>query len=321
MSDDLTASRERFVSAGREAVGAVTRRDSELWPGTVSHYCDAAGLIGIVANRELWASDLQFMNDATEISWTREAILSHCGRWIEARCKELQLPSSALLPLLDGVRNRIRERLSRGQIYAVCFCEDGDLLSQWRGYGSFGGGYSLALSTAGLSSLVERAPLLSFSRVVYDQEVALGRAHDAITAAMRHFKEGIEERGLPIPAMSHITSDLVSASVVDVVCSTKHPAFAEEREWRLIYRPDVQWAAARLAREFRPTIRGVTPFVRIRTDSTSESVTSIEGLPLNYVTTGPTATPDLAVKAARELLIDHGFPYVEVHLSSIPLRG
>jgi hypothetical protein len=31
------------------------------------------------------------------------------------------------------------------QVYLTCFCESGDLLSQWRAYGANGGGYSLGL--------------------------------------------------------------------------------------------------------------------------------------------------------------------------------
>ena len=43
-------------------------------------------------------------------------------------------------------------------LYATCFCEHGDLLSQWRGYGA-GGGFAIGFSRQGLDrSEIDRDP-------------------------------------------------------------------------------------------------------------------------------------------------------------------
>jgi hypothetical protein len=42
-------------------------------------------------------------------------------------------------------------------INVICFCKDGYLLSQWRGYGGDGYGYSLGFETSRLKELADKA--------------------------------------------------------------------------------------------------------------------------------------------------------------------
>ena len=50
------------------------------------------------------------------------------------------------------------ERESDGpHLYAFCFCEDGDLLSQWRGYGVLGRGYAVGFGGQRIRNLLQPA--------------------------------------------------------------------------------------------------------------------------------------------------------------------
>jgi len=42
---------------------------------TLFHYTTAAGLLGILKNGNIWASDLRFLNDAQESVYARDMII------------------------------------------------------------------------------------------------------------------------------------------------------------------------------------------------------------------------------------------------------
>lgn len=44
-------------------------------PEIVYHYTDAAGLLGIVSTGTLWMADIEFLNDAEELTYAREPFL------------------------------------------------------------------------------------------------------------------------------------------------------------------------------------------------------------------------------------------------------
>ena len=54
----------RNIDVGTEPAGP----SAEVSTGTVWHYTDAAGLMGILEKRELWASSALHMNDTTELN-------------------------------------------------------------------------------------------------------------------------------------------------------------------------------------------------------------------------------------------------------------
>jgi hypothetical protein len=45
--------------------------------------------------------------------------------------------------IVDQIEEGLREQPKPIDNFAISFCDDGDLLSQWRGYGSFGSGYAI----------------------------------------------------------------------------------------------------------------------------------------------------------------------------------
>src|SRR5437764_13601949 len=106
-------------------------------PLQLYHYTSIEGLRGILTTRELWASAAQYLNDAKEF---KLAIDIARGQLMGASRR------------IGGSRSRLllyyHEQLERLEHDAVCvfsLSEEGDLLSQWRGYCPPGGGYSVGL--------------------------------------------------------------------------------------------------------------------------------------------------------------------------------
>ena len=86
-----------------------------------------AYLIGILKTHQIGASNNVFPNDATENSY---AI-----RLVRRLMKELGPPSELARRLLSEVRQRFASEAPA--LYVASFCESPDLLSMWRGYGSY----------------------------------------------------------------------------------------------------------------------------------------------------------------------------------------
>lgn len=135
-------------------------------PQTLYHYTTLAGLLGIIGSGNLRATDVQFLNDAQELRYGRDDLCAELQRYAD----DLDPPGSD--PEADDGRLKARATVARsaseylGQgkltdqgesVYVACFCGNGDLLSQWRGYGT-GGGYALGFKRAALAQLASADP-------------------------------------------------------------------------------------------------------------------------------------------------------------------
>jgi hypothetical protein len=197
--------------------------------------------------------------------------------------------------------------------YVACFCERGDLLSQWRGYGASGGGYALGIKTDALDS--EETPSdFQLSKIIYDPSLQRQLLESVFDSAARAIRQ-------PTP----LDQETLSAKVIEqalpwvlnramsLVLSFKHPTFAEEREWRAIH-----LASGTLTRiKFRGTPT-LTPYIEL-------NLTGREGpdplIPLDHIRHGPTLHADTTRKALRLLLNKFGYPSVRIEGSTIPLRA
>ena len=87
------------------------------------HYCSVETFFQIIKNQTLRLTNIQYMNDSEEL---------HYGMDLLGEAEDKY-------KLID---KRSRDYVN---IYAMCFSEMGDLLSQWRGYGDNAEGLSISL--------------------------------------------------------------------------------------------------------------------------------------------------------------------------------
>jgi hypothetical protein len=170
------------------------------------HYTSISGLIGIITKLELWASDCRFLNDGKEISYGLDIFY-----------KEV---SKLGLPLIKGINDfRINAVPSMDEIsmFVACFCEDGDLLSQWRGYG-LNQGYAIGFDVARLQAL----NLGMICPVQY-----------GIDNPSEFFKNELL-MAAQLTAHPGVAEWYASLALLPRLAGVKHPGFAEEREWRFL---------------------------------------------------------------------------------------
>lgn len=273
-------------------------------PELVYHYTDTVGLLGIVTNKVLWASDVWFMNDAGEALYGIELI--------ERVLDSLEPGSGAAGNARDRAQSlleTIKRQEGFWRSYIACLSFVGDDLSQWRAYGR-PRGFSIGFDTAKLRAVCSLVPELgkpTFRYVTYD-EVEQGNG-----IKMR-FNSAVDR--LPVAPTEDELRTVIFAFVtgaLQLAPAFKHPAFKNEREVRLhVYRS----ADATDGLRFRPGALGIVPYVEIDLkDPGTKQMTLIR-----EVIIGPQPNELESQRSVKRFLAHHGLQHVEVRLSRVPLR-
>lgn len=302
-SDDPLGSALRAVVA--EAVDQWERVQGDA-PGLLYHYTDVAGLIGICSSASLRATNLRFMNDAKELSHAGQLMLEVLD---QARSRASE-PGQHLV--IDAIEADLTTWDWYPEFYSVSFSAEGDLLSQWQGYGASGGGYAIGFESSRLlCPPTERPqPHRFLNRIIYDrarQIDILSTVADRMLALLAH----VPASG---PDLTAARARAFSAlgEVAGYVFSFKDPAWAAEQEWRAVYvLPQGDFDGVR----FRPGHGVAVPFVTLAmgTDTGGR-------LPIRRIVQGPAVEPETSARSLELLLASNGYADVDVELSTVPLR-
>lgn len=275
--------------------------DSPMFAEPLWHYTDAAGLHGIVGSGQIRATHSGHLNDTEEI---------HFGHRQAARAAlSLSLEPSSLSARLLKAFLEEWERAPLASSTNVCiasFCQDGgNGLSQWRGYGAFGAGYSI-----GLRSL----PAATAQRLLKVRYINPTNIDGEFVERIRYFFARSAELmgGNPEDALVERARDYLSSLLSIELLRTKNSAFRDEQEWRLIVLSD---KASDL--EYRPASRGLVPFMNI---PLADPKTKLD---LEAVYVGPSNNSRAAVDAVAGFLESKGYADARalVRPSEIPFRG
>lgn len=302
-------SSEEKLIAGQLEQSLTTEHLNDAQEGTLYHYTDAAGFVGIVQNRELWATHFRHMNDRSEFE-TGQKLVDEAAASIEAVEQGLR---QALMQEFRKVHDSIP--LTKAMpVFVVSFSEKPDLLSQWRAYAAGGGGFSLGFNPLPNPARADHGGALAIAlmRVEYDE----AKLRATMTAQLRRL---LDQSFAFFSANKVSFSPYIGYQIILfmlrqmglLVPRAKHRAFEEEREWRII---------AALPRDgslvhHRATQRGVTPFVKI-------PLADGGALPLTGVVVGPLQDPVSGEHGAKSLLKSLGLPADQlVRRSEAPFRG
>src|SRR2546430_12822138 len=123
-------------------------------PDVIYHYTNTEALISIVTSCKLRASDAEFLNDAQEMQFGRDRLRRELIDYADRVEKENEARAHFLRGAAKGLSGRVGmlPRNEPSTTFVACFCGNGDLLSQWRGYG-VGSGVAIGFSRKDLQSL------------------------------------------------------------------------------------------------------------------------------------------------------------------------
>ncbi|SRR5258708_3275247 len=283
----------------------------DLLPETLYHYTTAEGLLGIFNSNRLWATQADYLNDSSELNYARDRIrillANQTTKWSDPAITELLTIAQRVIG--SGPRT----------FHVACFCENGDLLSQWRGYGN-DGGYAIGFSVRELGYKMNPTPPYALRKVIYDQS----RQDELISTLIEKTLETFRNLtfGCPPDDVIRIRALVLSMfeDFVDqyTICF-KDPLFQEEHEWRIVESPWVFDSDGYVSRlRFRRIPGGFAPYVEL--DLSPSAGASHGKIPISSITHGPTLSPPLAKASPQQLLRKYDYPFARVQGSRIPLR-
>jgi hypothetical protein len=261
-------------------------------PPTLFHYTSQPGFLGIIEKKEIWATSAHFLNDAKEFKYAIELLTQ--------RIAEKHTSSTKL----EGLLKRL-DLVTEINVCVCSFSTKGDLLSQWRGYGQGGAGYSLGFSTSRLRTLVSQQDFL-LCPVVYREEDQMKLVDEVI----EKWLQDDHDFSAILPKLDSNSRFEDYFSMIAPIM--KHPSFEEEGEWRIIS-PPLDCDMDRFA--FRPGRYSLVPYYRFSLESARVD------FPIKRVCVGPSPEQHLSTVAAELFLISHEMGRIQVQRSKIPYRS
>jgi hypothetical protein len=271
------------------------------------HYTSLSGLIGIVADRELRASDIRYMNDSTELRHTVELLQAHITHRIIAGTDR----PAVLNRFLDWLSHRI---VSGPLLFGASFRSNGNLLSQWRGYSAHGKGVSLGFDPAHILACAARQQF-QVGRCLYDprrQEAIIEQVVDGVEKLV---VAGDSAETSRVSAVAwRDTFERIEGELLRIAAVLKHPSFEEEQEWRIVS-PAIFECAGRPVR-FREGSSMLVPYYAF-----DLAVAGDSRLALEHVFLGPTSNIDLSMNSLRLFLSgQRALPRQGISYCQIPYR-
>ena len=335
---------------------------AEVWnkfhadvPHALWHYTDAGGVLGILQSNQLWLSDAAFLNDSSEMSYAVTVIEEIIGE---------RLGEEGYSPLvkeyLDNLLKSITSRVKDDQEFAFvnpafvcCFCEQKDSLHLWRAYSSGGRGYSIGfyLDTIynKLKPIKIRERAVSNKRLVetwfcFDPYLCRvnykkDEQRQIINSLIETVVKAIEANPDDFPSgnLNNFHKSIAISRIYNLfyLClfSFKHPLFADEREWRLVYArrfgqsEDLSEVAAEEL-HYRSSGGYFLPFLKIDVGRKIEiedpaDAPEMKKLIFETIYAGPGLDVKLARAAINSYIYRNGYLgyMVEIKQSEVPLRS
>jgi hypothetical protein len=185
----------------------------------------------------IWLSDIQKSNDSLELKKLRNYLFYQIDDEIwNKRCdyKDNNNPERDLF--LQTLFNNSKKEIYTPVFKHLAFClsENGDLLSQWRGYADDGQGVSIGFKKTFFKKILElisdsdeeRDITFEFKPIIYDDEEA--REYICIESGIEEFSSCKNFKN---------ESECVKNAIKNVARAApfyKNSAFEEECEWRLV---------------------------------------------------------------------------------------
>lgn len=296
-------------------------------PRILYHYTDAAGLLGMLKTRRLWATNSSFMNDPTEMEYaarviretTREEAANYPAAFAKRLTKEVEFYLATYAP-------------PHNDEYVTCFCQNGDLLSQWRGYGALGGGYALGFHSRylgvmnayeGLSDnddLTHAILKPVLRKVLYDykrQKSLVGRLVRALFDWEVRRRPSRRRGAGNADADDDVWSDF-NWCVSEFVNCFKDPAYSEEQEWRVIQYGRNMASEKFVQTHFRARGNRVVEYVELDASIGKKQ----PRLPLKQIRYGPTLDPRVTERGLWLLCQQYGYDNsIQIERSTVPFSG
>lgn len=272
-------------------------------------YTSLEGLLGIIKDKSIRATNILYLNDASELNYSLELFKKQFLSFKSGI-------SNFLYPAYWFVEKLMKDIdilfLSERFSFFVCsFSEENDLLSQWRGYCPKGIGFSLGFK---LSYLRECARNYGYKIIKYnyDEKQLEDNLKQIIEETDQKYSDNIasmSKDSIEIELAANFYMKFFNHAPI-----FKHPKFKEENEWRIIAGPpQIEKVSKEI--KFRSGPSMIVPYIEFPLPREEDN------LIINKIVVGPTHEPILAKASVEMLLKSKNVKFDEVQYSTIPYRN
>lgn len=252
---------------------------------TLIHYTSLEVLIEIAKERKLFASEIKYLNDASE-----SYILNDLIRNLIKRKPTPRDPiEEQLLEWLDIRRN------SKPLVFVACFSEKQDDLYQWRSYCPPNKGVCFGVNAR---RLTEKCSEQNFKigRCIYDRQKHQSLAEKLLEAFLRvaASEQNSDSSAAPPNQKFFASFYKIEPEFLQVSCLVKHNAFEHETEWRIVSDPHSNYVAPEI--KYRAGKSYLIPYLEF---SLPENARGIE---FEFADVGPTPNLRLAQASLQMFL-------------------
>lgn len=284
-------------------------------PDILYHYTTGHGFLGIIREKEIWATSILYMNDAKEFALSFDITLEK----IENKKQEFR-NNEDISRLLDRMDKNLRS-IESINVYVVSFSKNNNQLSQWRAYsGDYG--FCIGFRKERLVTLAGQKFYLK--PCIYCHSEQENIIEEIINFHIEDFQaKSIGSGNIIDIVFLKFLEDIVKYSPI-----IKHKSFEEECEWRLISRLTYDDGSIVIPvtdknMAYRSGKSMIIPYFKFKLCGNDGNFNIAE------VWVGPTLHALLQEKAADELLTRYGIvdfvdgktKPVDIFPSSIPLRN
>ncbi len=276
--------------------------------GTLYHYTDGQGLIGIIESGTVWATSLHCLNDPRETEYGLDMCRSHL-QTLQKKPKKLQrLVTSAVDSTVRGTSILAPYTIQ----VAACFSQEGDLLSQWRAYADNGRGLALGFDSHALVDILCRQcedansgttpnyiPRVSIYSLARQRKLL-----NAVTKLVFQYREILNALGAePMEDVDDTLGVYLAWGLASASMAFKAPGFAEEKEVRLTIANIMEIATAKTPLDVKARTRNGRLLTYREINLRDERGL----LPLRRIVLGPAVDYGRAELSLRQYLQTHGY--------------
>jgi hypothetical protein len=268
-------------------------------PEILYHYTTQDGLLGILNDSKIWATDILYLNDETEFKYSIGLM--------KERIKKIVKPISGqkakkfLKHLLEPPKH-----LNEFQIFVCSFSIDGKSLSQFRSYCPENNGFSIGFDYSQLNNVTKNQNFRTYLLpCFYEKSMIAELANETIDGIVSFLKTEVDDD--LNKAIGEYDSEFpILASIL------KHESFHDEREWRLFIFKKRPVASSEI--QFRKGKSMLLPYITVDLQGTTKLP------PIKQIYVGPTPHQDLSTNSVK-LLVQSKHLSCSVEHSGIPYRS
>jgi len=276
-------------------------------PHTLYHYTTPTGFHGIVSSSVLRATHIAYTNDSRELLHAVKLLRERIDPLLGVAVGAVRAMLVDMAAGLDATTE-----FNTMPIAIACFCEDGDLLSQWRGYGAGEGGIAIGFESAALAGLARSVPPSYLAPVIYEPSTQTAFVDALLKDIVSEYAKLVGSHPTPGPRLQADFLTILGAKTTGLAALFKDNGFASEKEWRLVRNITKTGEL-----NFSPRATHLAPTVDIEFPRRESG----HSLPIAELCFGPGRYQAHAFHSCGALLTHHGYLSTPVQMSKTPFRS